>query len=115
MFQKLLRNQKVRDIAPFEFLLINVNFVAKNDEQVKQLEEQVTQLKITVDALEKERDFYFEKLRSVEQIVQVKADENEGNDLGEFCQEILDILYKTEEGFELPDAVDDSAIEQETF
>ncbi len=35
-----------------------------------ELQKQVTQLQVTVDGLEKERDFYFSKLRDVEILVQ---------------------------------------------
>lgn len=46
-------------------------------------------LKVTVDELEKERDFYFGKLRDIELICQ----ENENNPV---LSKIMDILYATE-------------------
>lgn len=54
--------------------------------------EQVTELKATVDGLEKERDFYFGKLRDIELICQ----EMEEQQNGPIVQKILDILYATE-------------------
>lgn len=50
---------------------------------------QIMDLKLTVDGLEKERDFYFGKLRDIELICQ----ENENNPV---LSKIIDILYATE-------------------
>ena len=47
--------------------------------------------KLTIEGLEKERDFYFGKLRDIE----VLAQEHE-NDGGEFVQKALAVLYATE-------------------
>eukprot|EP01137_Pigoraptor_chileana_P032282 Opistho-2@21420 len=63
----------------------------------------VTELKLTVDGLEKERDFYFNKLRDIEVICQQHE-----SDHSPALQSILKILYATEEGFEIPQ-------EDETF
>eukprot|EP01136_Pigoraptor_vietnamica_P017505 Opistho-1_new@62748 len=56
----------------------------------------VTELKLTVDGLEKERDFYFNKLRDIEVICQQNESAHPA------IQDILKILYATEEGFEIP-------------
>lgn len=48
-------------------------------------------LKLTVDGLEKERDFYFSKLRDIELICQ----EHE-SDTNPHLSRIMDILYATE-------------------
>lgn len=53
---------------------------------------QVNELKATVDGLEKERDFYFGKLRDIEVICQ----EMEEQQNGPIVQKILEILYATE-------------------
>lgn len=73
-------------------------------------------LKETVVGLERERDFYFSKLRDIELLVQQAVDEDpelekQGDGL---IKQIQNILYSTEEGFEIPaegEVVDD----QETF
>jgi len=48
-------------------------------------------LKVTVEGLEKERDFYFGKLRNIE----VMCQEYDGEELA-ILQKILDVLYATE-------------------
>lgn len=53
---------------------------------------QINELKATVDGLEKERDFYFGKLRDIEVICQ----EMEEQLNAPIVQKILDILYATE-------------------
>lgn len=45
---------------------------------------------ITIEGLEKERDFYFGKLRDIEVMCQ------ESNDGNPIIQKILDVLYATE-------------------
>jgi len=52
---------------------------------------QLQESKQTIDALEKERDFYFGKLRDIEVLCQ--EHENDGNPV---LQQITDILYATE-------------------
>lgn len=49
------------------------------------------ELKLTVDGLEKERDFYFSKLRDIELICQEHESEN-----NPILSRIIDILYATE-------------------
>ncbi|ORZ18550.1 calponin homology domain-containing protein [Absidia repens] len=73
--------------------------------QIMNLNKQINELKMTVDGLEKERDFYFGKLRDIEILVQdqveaaeVQADDHEIAAL----KEIQTILYSTEDGFEVP-------------
>lgn len=68
--------------------------------------------------------FSFGKLRDVEIMVQSKADEVETDiskkETTEFCQQILDVLYKTEDGFEMPQEMtqegdSDAVLVDETF
>lgn len=49
------------------------------------------ELKLTVDGLEKERDFYFSKLRDIELICQEHESEN-----NTVLSSIINILYATE-------------------
>ncbi|XP_030067526.1 microtubule-associated protein RP/EB family member 1 isoform X2 [Microcaecilia unicolor] len=67
-------------------------------EESAELIQQLNALKSAVEDLEKERDFYFGKLRSIELICQ----ENEGEN-DPMLQRIVEILYATDEGFVIPD------------
>jgi len=69
------------------------------DEEKAELVQEVHILKSTIQDMEKERDFYFGKLRNIELICQEK--EGEGDPT---LQRIIDILYATDEGFVIPDA-----------
>lgn len=83
------------------------------------LQAENTQLKETVVGLERERDFYFSKLRDIELLVQQAVEEDPELEKQEdgLVKQIQLILYSTEEGFEIPaegeeeEALDD----QETF
>lgn len=55
--------------------------VGNNDAALKQ----ITQLQVTVDGLEKERDFYFGKLRDIEIMVQSKV--------GKYDLKIVDLIF----------------------
>ncbi|KAG7301504.1 hypothetical protein JYU34_014471 [Plutella xylostella] len=80
-----------------------LNQSAKGDSKLlDELNHQVNELKATVDGLEKERDFYFGKLRDIEVICQ----EMEEQQNGPIIQKILDILYATEDGFAPPEELD---------
>lgn len=59
--------------------------------EVGELNAQLVEAKLTIEGLEKERDFYFGKLRDIE----VLAQEHEV-DGGEFVQKVLAVLYATE-------------------
>ncbi|XP_063367066.1 microtubule-associated protein RP/EB family member 1 isoform X1 [Cydia amplana] len=83
--------------------LARLNQSAKGDSKaLDELNLQVNELKATVDGLEKERDFYFGKLRDIEVICQ----EMEEQQTGPIVQKILDILYATEDGFAPPEEID---------
>jgi len=71
---------------------------AQASAQIEELNAQVLEMKLTIEGLEKERDFYFGKLRDIE----VLAQEYE-NDGGEFAQKALAVLYATEDGFAVPE------------
>lgn len=65
--------------------------MANLNAQIEDLNTQLVESKLTIEGLEKERDFYFGKLRNIEVLAQEQ--ESEG---GEFVQKVLDVLYATE-------------------
>lgn len=80
------------------------------------LQQENNTLKETVTGLERERDFYFSKLRDIELLVQQACEEDPEIEKQEdgLIKHIQTILYSTEDGFEIPaeaEGVDD----QETF
>lgn len=73
-------------------------------------------LKETVVGLERERDFYFSKLRDIELLIQQAVEEDPEIEKQEdgLIKAIQAILYSTEEGFEIP-AEGEGLDDQETF
>lgn len=69
---------------------------------------QTTELQLTIDGLEKERDFYFGKLRDIEILCQQPEVESIPA-----IKEIVNILYATEDGFEPPEEAASEQIAQE--
>lgn len=63
--------------------------------QIEEMTNQVMDLRLNLEGLEKERDFYFSKLRDIEILCQ-EADESETSPI---ISKILDILYATEVSF----------------
>ena len=62
-----------------------------------------------MDGLEKERDFYFDKLRDIEMMMQDREQEGEQS---EMSAAIFKILYATAEGFESTDGLGAGAVEE---
>lgn len=94
-------------------------------ETINELTAEIDEMKISVGSLERERDFYFGKLRDVEVLVQermgelARADDTgaevvEDKDAAEVetLKQIQTVLYTTEEGFELPDVQDEEPLDQ---
>ncbi|KAF3769726.1 hypothetical protein M406DRAFT_320041 [Cryphonectria parasitica EP155] len=83
------------------------------------LQAEITQLKETVVGLERERDFYFSKLRDIELLVQQAVEEDPELEKQEdgLVKQIQLILYSTEEGFEIPaeGEEEEGLDDQETF
>ena len=67
-----------------------------NNVQLEELNAQLMEAKLTIEGLEKERDFYFGKLRDIEVLCQE-------NDTSNLTQKVLDVLYATEDGFAVPE------------
>ncbi|KAM0748477.1 hypothetical protein T439DRAFT_327737 [Meredithblackwellia eburnea MCA 4105] len=98
------------------------------DAALQLLTQQMGEMKLNVEGLEKERDFYFNKLRDIEIIIGARleiADTVDADGVSEVSEaereqllQIQGILYSTEDGFEVPDqeegglALED---EEETF
>jgi len=72
---------------------------AQSQRVINDLTTQVDEMKISVAGLEKERDFYFGKLRDIEVLCQ----ENDDSETNPLVKSIIDILYATEDGFAAPD------------
>ncbi|EMD39482.1 hypothetical protein CERSUDRAFT_45712 [Gelatoporia subvermispora B] len=84
------------------------------NEAVQALQTQLREMSTHLEGLEKERDFYFAKLRDIEILVQQQLEvlEAEAKD-DPVMRDIQKILYSTEEGFEVPEA--GAVDEEETF
>lgn len=65
-------------------------------------------MKLTIDSLEKERDFYYGKLRDIEVLCQ--SFEQQPDEKVPVIDKILEVLYATEEGFAVPDESPDEQI-----
>jgi len=83
------------------------------------LQQKNAELMETVQGLERERDFYFSKLRDIELLIQqaMEADPALEEDEGSLLKQIQTILYSTEEGFEIPQEAEAGEVagEEETF
>ena len=66
--------------------------MAGESEHAKQLQGEILEMKLNMETLEKERDFYFGKLRDIEMLMQA----NQGMQ-NELTENILKILYASEE------------------
>lgn len=80
------------------------------------LQQENNTLKETVQGLERERDFYFSKLRDIELLIQQAVEEDPEIEKQEdgLIKHIQTILYSTEDGFEIP-AEAEGLDDQETF
>lgn len=72
--------------------------------------DEILEYRILVDSLETERNFYFNKLREIELMIeninQLNEDEIKSMENFEFLKKVQAILYSTEEGFQSNENVD---------
>lgn len=90
---------------------VTANRIA-GDQKMDELSNQVAELKLTVDGLEKERDFYYGKLRDIEVLCQ---EQDQAVEKATLVERILDILYATEEGFAVPDETGEDGTVPQSF
>ncbi|KAL3287837.1 hypothetical protein HHI36_002295 [Cryptolaemus montrouzieri] len=95
---------KVNPVRPVPTTKTTVN-KAGDAGRLEDITHQLSECKLTIDGLEKERDFYFGKLRDIEVMCQ-EAEESP------LIQKILEVLYATEEGFAPPDEVEGGGEEE---
>ncbi|XP_067866030.1 microtubule-associated protein RP/EB family member 1-like isoform X2 [Heterodontus francisci] len=86
------------------------NMAGNGDTHVAELAEQVKTLKTDLVELEKERDFYFGKLRNIEVICQ----ENQKED-NVLIQQVEKVLYSIDDGFTPREAVNEQPEEAEEY
>lgn len=67
-----------------------------SNQQIEELSSQLMDMRLNLEGLEKERDFYFSKLRDIEILCQ-EADESDNSAI---IAKILDILYATEVSYD---------------
>lgn len=82
-----------------------VNNSSASSAKVQQLETQVVEMTEQVTGLERERDFYYNKLRDIELLCQEYENKD---DKAPAIEQILEILYATEEGFSAPEGYPDA-------
>ncbi len=94
-------------------LFFSFLFLFFSDAAVNALTNELGQLKLTVEGLEKERNFYFGKLREIEILCQAES-ETQAAELADFKQQVLNILYQTDENseFQVPQEEEAAAPEQ---
>ena len=90
-----------KKVVPSPQRFSNGNVASASDKtlklQIEKLNTRVDDLNLTVEGLEKERDFYFSKLRDIE----IKCQELNSETVS--VETVLGILYSTEDGFASPE------------
>ncbi|AOW00818.1 calponin homology domain-containing protein [Yarrowia lipolytica] len=77
--------------------------LAKAQQQIATLEADAVEYQQVLEGLETERNFYFNKLREIEVLVQENAEQMDTVQVEGMIREIQTILYSTEEGFQVPE------------
>ncbi|KAF8649003.1 hypothetical protein AX16_006117 [Volvariella volvacea WC 439] len=88
---------------------------AASNEAIHYLQNQIKDLGAQLEGCEKERDFYFFKLRKIEDMLNEVVAEAPEKEQDPLVIRIQEILYQTEEGFEVPDQAGAPVDEEETF
>ncbi|CAI5757320.1 unnamed protein product [Candida verbasci] len=93
--------------TPISLMTTNTKEYQELNDKYQFLEKELEEFKINCNSLQTERNFYFNKLRDIEILVQHilelndqdKMDQLQGLDLVQYSKQIQEILYSTEEGF----------------
>lgn len=73
------------------------------DARIEKALKEIAELRLAIEEVEGERDFYFAKLRDIEiEAQRVAEDTTKPEVVHEFAKVVMDIMYRTEEGFEMP-------------
>jgi RP/EB family microtubule-associated protein len=83
--------------------------------QVAEKVEEVQDLQLNVDALEKERDFYFGKLRDIEILCQEREGDDMPEDLSTLIETIKKIMYATDDADDTAEVVGDEVENDESY
>ncbi|XP_066600716.1 microtubule-associated protein RP/EB family member 1 isoform X2 [Prorops nasuta] len=101
--RNISQRQQVNKVQPYRPATKTGNVVSRGDTgKLEELSSQIMELKMSVEGLEKERDFYFGKLRDIEVICQ-DCDNDKPLPI---VQKILDVLYATADGFAPPEELE---------
>lgn len=90
--------------------------LSQTQKKLDEAHKEINQYQVATKVLERERDFYFGKLRDIEILVQTTQDlckegvyKDESNELNKFLIKVQQILYATEDGFEVNNIQDNNA------
>lgn len=93
--KSLAKDSEAADLALANETLMKEN--AELTEQLAEFEPKVAELELAVIETEKERDFYFEKLRYVEVMCQVHQEKGEDSDPVNLLDKVFKVLYAVPE------------------
>lgn len=118
MKQAMPLNKQTNSRSPATALLRKspgmANNAAGDNHVIDELKAEIDKLNMDKEGLEKERDFYFNKLRQIEMICQ-EYDDPDNSEVQKHVKDIMDVLYAVEEGFAPPDTQDEEYDEQEEY
>lgn len=93
-----------RTTAPRPVSQASSSAMASADQgKTEKMAKEIAELRLAVEEVEGERDFYFAKLREIEVLAQrVSEDASQDPSAQSFAKSVMDIMYRTEEGYEMP-------------